>query len=225
MQDKNGKQIEAGMVVEVSGAWAKADNGKFMVESVYNDSIWIKKLGAKGQLLKDCGRSWPYVCGSYDWKVCKKIDAHNRENAKIEVLGAWIEPEKKPVSNEIRITATGIYKGENYCSCYYRYDEKSGEVEINARNYGHVIPREMGNVRNDTDAMTDYFDKDSLTLRPGDKWYDQVKVAAIKGIIHDLKRNIAWLKRDLEKPGSATHRQLGMDKLCEYEKQLAKLTA
>lgn len=228
MQDKNGKKIEAGMVVEISGAWAKADNGKFLVEHVYREGdFWMKKLGAKGQLLKTTGRSWPLKCYSSNWDLRCKIDAHNEANATVEIVSdTWTAPEAKPVSNEIRLTVNGIYKGEHYAPCYYRYDEKTGEVTIYARKYGYSeIPREMGAVRNDTDTMTDYFDTDSLDLHPGDAWYDRVKAVAVKSTIKDLKRRIARLEKDLEKPATATHRQIGMDELCECERRLAKLTA
>lgn len=228
MQDKNGKEIEAGMVVEISGAWSKPDNGRFLVDHVYRDGgFWLKKLGAKGQLLKDAGRSWPLKCYASDWKLCCKIDAHNEANATVVVISdTWTAPEAKPVSNEIRLTMNGIYKGEHYAPCYYRYDEKTGEVTIYAKKYGRSeIPREMGAVRNDTDAMTDYFDTDSLDLHPGDAWYDRVKAVAVKSVIKDLKRRIAWLEKALEKPATATHRQIGMDELCECERRLAKLMA
>lgn len=228
MQDKNGKEIEAGMVVEISGAWSKSDNGRFLVDHVYREGdFWMKKLGAKGQLLKDAGRGWPLKCYSINWELRCKIDAHNEANATVEVVSdTWTAPEAKPVSNEIRLTANGIYKGEHYAPCYYHYDEKTGEVTIYARKYGcSEIPREMGAVRNDTDTMTDYFDKDSLDLHPGDAWYDRVQAVAVKSTIKDLKRRIAWLEKDLEKAATATHRQIGMDELCECERRLARLTA
>ena len=67
MQDKNGKEIGAGMVVEISGAWSKADNGRFLVDHTYRDGgFWMKKIGAKGQLLKTTGRSWPIKCYASD---------------------------------------------------------------------------------------------------------------------------------------------------------------
>jgi hypothetical protein len=228
MQDMNGKEIEAGMVVEISGAWSKSDNGRFLVDHVYRDGgFWIKKLGTRGQLLKTTGRSWPLRCYSSNWELRCRIDAHNDANAKVVVVSdTWTAPEAKPVSNEIRITMNGIYKGEHYAPCHYRYDEKTGEVTIYARNYGRSeIPREMGNVRNDTDTMTDYFDRDSLNLFPGDAWYDRVKAVAVKSAIKDLKRRITWLEKDLEKPGTPWHRQNGMDELCECERRLAALSA
>lgn len=228
MKDRNGKEIKAGMVVEIHGAWSKSDNGRFLVDHAYLvGGFWMKKLGAKGQPLKEAGRSWPLKCYSSNWGLRCKIDAHNEANATVEVISdTWTAPETKPASDEIRLTVNGIYKGEHYTPCYYRYDEKTGEVTIYARKYGYSeIPREMGAVRNDTDTMTDYFDKDSLDLHPGDAWYDRAKEVAMKSLIRDLKRRIAWLEKDLEKPASAAHRQIGMDELCECERRLARLTA
>ena len=227
MRDKNGKEIEAGMVVEISGAWSKSDNGKFLVHHTYSDGgCWLKKLGTKGQLLKDADRGWPLKCYSSNWVLRCKINAHNEANATVEVVSdTWAAPEAKPVSNEIRLTMNGIYKGEHYAPCYYRYDERTGEVTIYAKSYGRSeIPREMGPVQNDTDTMTDYFDTDSLDLHPGDAWYDRVKAVAVKSAIKDIKRRIARLEKDLEKPGTPAHRQNGMDDLCACEQRLARLS-
>lgn len=228
MLDRNGKEIQVGQVVEISGAYSKADNGKFLVESVYlNDGCYLKKLGAKGQLLKTPGQSWPLRSYASQWKVRLAANTHNEANATIAVIcDKWEEPAVKPVSNEIRLTVNGIYKGEKYSPCGYCFDEKTSEVKIYAHNYGrNEIPREMGAVQNDTDSMTDYFDTDSLVLKPGDKWYEAVKAVAIKRQIKNLKKHIEWLKRYLERPGAAGIRQMRMDELCNCEKRLVEMTA
>lgn len=228
MQDRNGKEIEAGMVIEISGAWSKSDNGRFLVDHTYTGGgFWMKKLGTKGQLLKEAGRSWPLKCYSSSGELRRKIDTHNDANAMVEIVSdTWTAPEAKPASGEIRLTVNGIYKGEHYAPCFYRYDEKTEVVVIYARKFGRSeIPREMGSVQNDTDTMSDYFDTDSLSLHPGDAWYDRVKAVAVKSMIKNLKRRIAWLEKDLEKPASAAYRQVGMDELCECERRLATLMA
>lgn len=116
MQDRNGKEIDSGMVIEICNAWSRSDNGRFLVDHTYSDGgFWMRKLGAKGQLLKAAGRSWPLKCYSSNQELRRKIDAHNEANATVEVIGdTWTAPETKPMSNEIRLTMNGIHKGEHY---------------------------------------------------------------------------------------------------------------
>lgn len=51
-------------------------------------------------------------------------------------------------------------------------------VAIYAKGYGNKLGKFLAGVRNDTDIMTDYFDKDSVTLFEGDKHYAAARAAA-----------------------------------------------
>lgn len=181
IKDINGIAIKENYVVRIKDAWS--NNGLWVVEDVYeyrNGKIELSlhKLRKSDMRKSDNGAgnttTWPLHCWSNDWKKCEEIDTYNREHAKIEVVSyEYIEPTPKPVSDEVKIMKKGIRKGNDYCSCdYFRNNDMS--VTIYARHYNQHIPREVGNVKNESDGMTDYFETDSCVLRPGDKFYEKV---------------------------------------------------
>ena len=169
MLDCTGKEIVVGVVVEISGAWSKADNGYWLVETVYPDhGCYLKKLNNDMSLSKreaGASRGWPLKCYHNDRFKRNQINEYNKANAKIQVLCPWVEPQKKekPKSNEIRILKNGIRKGENYCPCYF-WKNNDGSITVHSKHYNTHIPRELGNVRNESDSMTDYFEKDSCLV-------------------------------------------------------------
>lgn len=94
MIDKNGRIIESGNIVRISGGYFKADNGLYFVAHSPGDPTWfgknfsLRKLNKNGTLSN--GRyninSWPLSITVNDWQ--KRAEAHewNREHAEIEVL-------------------------------------------------------------------------------------------------------------------------------------------
>ena len=65
--------------------------------------------------------------------------------------------------------------------CYYWHfthvDGKHG-VHICAKEYGRELSKIFSGVRNETDTMTDYFEKDTLAIYPGQQYYEEVKQMA-----------------------------------------------
>lgn len=179
MVDCTGKEIVVGVVVEISGAWSKSDNGYWLVESVWTDnSCHLKKLNGDMSLSKreiGASRSWPLECYHNSYSVRHQINSHNRANAKIQVLFPWVEPQKKekPKSNELRILKNGIRKGETYCPCYF-WKNNDGSVTVTSKHYNTHIPRELGDVRNDSDGMTDYFETDSCRITSDNPYYSVI---------------------------------------------------
>ena len=174
MNDSFGKTIEIGMVVEISGSCSKKDNGFWVVENTYSDSVYLSKLNKDMSKAKDSAtssNSWPLH--SYMNDPCKRreINEYNKLNAKIQVLCPWVEPQKKAFSNTIKFQKKGIKKGEDFCSCWYSLNN-DGSIRIYARHYNQHIPREIGNVRNESDSMTDYFETDSCTIYPDSPYYE-----------------------------------------------------
>ena len=170
MNDSYGKQITEGMVVEISGAFFDVQNGMFVVDYLYNDnSCSLTKITSRLTKTKK-SLSWPlhsYVNDPYKARLARE---HNKDNAKIRVLCPYVEPAKKPVSNEVRILKKGIRKGDRYCPCYY-WKNNDGSITICAKEYCSHIPREIGNVRNESDIMTDYFEKDSCVVTQDNPYY------------------------------------------------------
>lgn len=104
-------------------------------------------------------------------------------NAVAERLAATAEPPKqKEPEKGIRFLQNGIkVDGGRLISCWY--DLNGDEVTIFAKEYGGQLPREYFEVQNDTDSMTDYFDKDHTTLTPSHPLYRFARYVALKGIV------------------------------------------
>lgn len=175
--DIRGREIKVGVVVEIRNAYGKTHNGLWLVEQSHdNGHLWLIKLNKDMRKSKSSSpsseTSWPLHSYMNDPYKRREINQYNEAHAVIEVLCPYVEPEKKPVSNEIRFTKKGIRKGEDYCSCYY-WLNRDGSIHISARHYNQHIPREVGDVRNESDSMYDYFETDSCTLHPGDKFYKE----------------------------------------------------
>lgn len=119
--------------------------------------------------------SWPLHSYHNDGFKRNQINSHNQANAKIQVLFPWVEPQKKekPKSNELRILKNGIRKGETYCPCYF-WKNNDGSVTVTSKHYNTHIPRELGDVRNDSDSMTDYFEKDSCRITSDNPYHSVI---------------------------------------------------
>lgn len=80
------------------------------------------------------------------------------------------------------------------------YWSKSDDaISFYADGYGSQIPRELFDVENETDSMTDYFDKDSTRIFPADQFYTEALAAWEKDQIRSLKRHIGRLEKQIEK--------------------------
>jgi len=97
MTDKNGKEIRTGNVVEISGAFFKNDNGRFIVQRSPDDDVpnygrrenyTLRKLNKNGTIKK--GRYnlifWPLSVCVNSFKLGSDARKHNAENAKIEII-------------------------------------------------------------------------------------------------------------------------------------------
>lgn len=174
MKDSAGKEIVKGQVVVINNAYSKLDNGRYVVDSIYHDdSMWLKRLNKDNTLSKSGGKSWPIRSYSNDrFKRCA-INAHNSQFATIHAFEMWVEPEPKPVDNSIKILKNGIRQGEYYVSCFYGLNKDTQAVTVYARNYSH-LPYGLGDIKNDSDSMTDYFESDSCTIHKGEPYYEEV---------------------------------------------------
>ena len=73
------------------------------------------------------------------------------------------QPDRVSSLPSIRFYYNGIkVNGGDLIKCHYSADENG--ATIYASGYGAELPRALFDVRNDTDFMTDYFDKDSASL-------------------------------------------------------------
>lgn len=92
MVDKNGRQIQTGDVVLVSGGYFKADNGLFAVIHAPGDPCWygesccLNKLCRSGKLSegKYVTAFWPIAVNAGSWRT--KMDAKSWNAANAEIL-------------------------------------------------------------------------------------------------------------------------------------------
>lgn len=88
--------------------------------------------------------------------------------------------------------------GGKLTKCYFWTDDKTGAVTISARDYDH-LPRDLFDVKNETDLYTDYFDDDRATLDPSHPLHKYAAFAAYKAKIHDAQRQVDFYERRAEK--------------------------
>lgn len=95
MIDKNGIELRTGQVVEITGGFFKADNGRFVIVHSPGDGGWIgkeyslRKVSKKNEfsLAKYSIAFWPLTACTNDYLKNIEADEHNAKNAQIEVVG------------------------------------------------------------------------------------------------------------------------------------------
>lgn len=101
MTDKNGKEIRTGMIVRITGAYFKNDNGTYFVACSPGDPTWS---GSDYSLMKICknGRIstakhnlcfWPISVFVSDRHKRMLAKTHNAENAEIEIIDTILHKE------------------------------------------------------------------------------------------------------------------------------------
>lgn len=97
MIDKNGKEIKTGMIVRVSGAYFKNDNGTYFVQHSGGDPNWtgsdhcLKKICRNGRIstAKYNLCFWPisiYLSGRRNKR--ELANEHNKKYAEIEIINS-----------------------------------------------------------------------------------------------------------------------------------------
>lgn len=94
MLDKNGNEMKTGMIVEITGAYFKNDNGLWFIEHSPGDPCWngrdhsLKKIGKTGKIstTKYNVTFWPLSSYVSDRNKTAAANAHNREHAQIEIV-------------------------------------------------------------------------------------------------------------------------------------------
>ena len=106
------------------------------------------------------------------------------------------------MTNSIRFYWNGIrLNGEkSLVKCFYSLSNSKNDnesVTIYARD-GYSLPRDLFEVKNETDLYTDYFDTDSAILTPDHPLYKYARYAAVKAEIRGLKSHIDYEKKRIE---------------------------
>lgn len=130
--------------------------------------------------------------------------------------------------DHIRIYWNGIkIDGGRLIRCGYSIDnnaENTPSVSIYARDYDH-LPRDLFEVRNESDSYTDYFENDSAYLTPEHPLYKYFRFAALKAKARDDSKYCEYLRETLNigkrEPWAGHYDGLRAD-LARREKTLAE---
>ena len=94
MLDKNGIEMKTGMIVQISGAYFKNDNGTYYIDRSPGDAGWngkdysLKKISKSGKIstAKYNLAFWPLVSYVSDMRKTAAANDHNRKHAQIEIV-------------------------------------------------------------------------------------------------------------------------------------------
>lgn len=118
-------------------------------------------------------------------------EAHKAINKAYKAVESHTQNHIKFYYNGIRVDGGELIK------CGYSVRD-NGEISIFARNYDS-LPRDIFEVKNDTDLYTDYFDEDSTDLQPDHPLYKYARYAALKAQAKDAERGIKYNKKEIER--------------------------
>ena len=99
--------------------------------------------------------------------------------------------------NDIRFVTNGLKVNGEYVPCNYHIN--SGYITIYAREYGSQLPHELGNVQNDSDGQTDYFEKDHVNVTRFSPFYKECYKAAAKKAVKLLNQRIRHCEKMIAK--------------------------
>lgn len=215
-----GQEIKEGDIVKISNSYTKGENGLFRIENVANNGTHFNliKLNKDGSESKSYGGSWPlnhsyHSNPNYRYEY-RKQNGENGENVKIELttIDEKLKEKAKAKAKEVKpyqFTVNGIRKPDGkYVSVYYGIGDVNGPITVHSDSYGSslgFLSSETDKVENNSDIMTDYFDKDSITISPSNPYYNQVKRAALKNSVTNMKKQLASAKEDVEKYSGNTN--------------------
>jgi hypothetical protein len=100
-----------------------------------------------------------------------KTNATSNENAKAKIV---TKPSGVVEINGVTCGAKGLRFNGRYIPVWYSNATLTNgktAITIYAKSYCHSIPKELGNVQNDSDMMTDYHEKDKTRFYLGSAEY------------------------------------------------------
>lgn len=109
----------------------------------------------------------------------------------------------RPMCGAIKVDDERCKVFVNLASAYERYHvpTKGDAIRLIADDYGRTALCDVfDGVKNDSDPYTDYFDKDSVVVRPGDRNYDVAFAVYVKTLVHDAKITTRRYERNFGTP-------------------------
>ena len=98
----------------------------------------------------------------------------------------------------VKFLQNGIKADGNYVPVHYYLRECDNAVCVIARNYDD-LPAELGEIVNNSDSMTDYFEKDRCYITRDDPRYFAARAAYRQKHLSDLKKRVTIEMRNMAK--------------------------
>lgn len=98
----------------------------------------------------------------------------------------------------IKFLQNGIRADGKYFPVYYSLRDSDKAVCVRARTYGK-LPEELGEIINNSDSMTDYFEKDRCYITRDDPRYFAARAAYRQGQLSALKKRVTIEMRNMAK--------------------------
>lgn len=120
--------------------------------------------------------------------------------------------------NRIKVYYNGLRLdgAHTLVKCYYYRDRETNAVTICARDYEN-LPRDLFEVKNDTDIYTDYFDSDSATVDQAHPLYKYVFYACMKAESISAKKHIEWMQKQTRADRYAADIERSRATIAEFE--------
>lgn len=175
----------------------------------------------------DGGDTWKDLDGAANAPAGKKWQSNGKSRFSGEYKHRLVD--KQEEQNHVKIYWNGIkIDGGKLIKCGYSMDnnaDNAPSVSIYARDYVS-LPRDLFEVKNDSDIYTDYFENDHAYLTPEHPLYKYFRYAAAKAKIRELKSYIAYHEKSLASPELFTGRhdfdrkeiEQSRERLAELEK-------
>ena len=223
--DINGKRVHENDWVRVSGSYSDAENRLYQVkplEGSYMHSqliqFWLEPINKDGSRAKSAGiANWPmWTSGHSQASERQAYAKHNRENLKIEIVPK--NPVESKVTPRYTVTKDGIYlPNKTYVPVYFDGGETDGDsIYVRAKEYDgdlSFLQTETDIVENNSDSMTDYFEKDHIIVSNSNPLYDIVRLGALKS---KAERN-AWAEKS--RLDNARREEKRLQKIFDLTKQ------
>lgn len=120
----------------------------------------------------------------------------------------------------IKFLQNGIKEDGRYVPVHYYLREGDNAVCVIARTY-EDLPAELGEIVNNSDSMTDYFEKDRRYITRDDPRYFAAHAAYRKKRLSDLKKRVTIEMRNMAKyPHNREGCKVILESLCDEIKQL-----
>lgn len=120
--------------------------------------------------------------------------------------------------NTLKFFYNGIKaNGGELQSAYFSFSQENGNsfIRCYANNYGRFSSEIQGTfcVKNDTDTMTDYFEKDRFTILPGTEYWKSACEVCIKTEERQMAREVKRVAKTPNNKYAQEHYALAMERI------------